>query len=764
MPSKHLPLLLLTLLLSALPALRAQPTLKSVEVRGRAEGREVDTATVLSFVQKTPGQPFDAQLVNSDIRRLQETGRYAYVAAELRQNPDDSVTLIYVIEERPRLRRILISGGEHFSNARIRNLLELNLGDRVDEPLVRQRLEPVRERYTKAFFPDAAFEISLSPPDENNFTDLTLTVTEGPRQSVGKIRFENNTEYSPTQLKRVMLQKTTSIFSFITKRGLFNETFLDQDMGTLAEMYRRKGFLDARAGPPVIEPGWGRRLNITIPIDKAGRYRVNSIRIEGNTLFPSSLLGAQVPLQVGQPAFTDRIEAGATGIRDFYNNRGFSQTLVRQQIQLAGDNRVNIIYTVQEGRVATVRNVTIRGNTTTKDHVLRRELLVAPGDTLNEVRVRNSAARLRNLGFLENVSQAILPTGDPTLYDIEFDVTEGRSGQFLAGAGFSSVDNLVGFIELSQGNFDLGDPPAFSGGGEKLQLRLQLGTSRRDAELNYTKPWVFDRRMTFTTSLFQNDRRFLSDDYDQRNTGISFGLRKSLTTNWRGGITYSLENIEVYNVDDEASEIIVIEEGNNLRSGLDFSLTRDTRNHVWTPTNGGRVVLNTGFTGGILGADTEIYDLGLRASHYYPVIWDHVFNLQGWLRTVDYYGSSDRVPIFDRLFLGGARTIRGFDFREVSPVDENGDEIGGQSMMFASAEYTVPITEMFRYAMFYDWGVVNSDSFDPDTGNANSSYGLGLRVDLPGFPLRLDYSWQHLSSENNERDRPLFSFLIGYSF
>lgn len=744
--------------------IRAQALIESLEVRSRIPGRSVDASTVLSFVRNAPGQTFEAQRVDNDIRRLQETGRYSFVAAEVRENPDQTITLIFVVEERPRLRRIIIEGGDHFSNARIRNLLELQLGDRVDEPLVRQRIEPVRERYRRAFFPDASFELSLTPPDGNNFTDLRIVVNEGRRQSVGRIRFEGNTEYSSTQLRRAMTQKTTSPFSFITRRGVFNETFLNQDMGTIAELYRRRGYLDAQAGPPDIEQGFGRRLNVTIPIDRADRFVVNSIRIEGNTLFPSSLLGAQVPLQVGQPAFTDRIEAGRQALRDFYNNRGFSQTLVREQIQLAGENRVNVIYTIQEGRVATVRNVSVRGNTRTKDHVLRRELLVAPGDTLNEVRVRNSAARLRNLGFFDGVNQAILPTSDPNVFDVEFEVAEGRSGQFLAGAGFSSIDNLVGFIELSQGNFDITDPPTFTGGGEKLQLRLQLGTSRRDAELNYTRPWVFDRRMSFTTSLFQNDRRFLSDDYNQRNTGASFGLRKGLTTNWRGGVTYTIENIDVYDVAEDAAEIIRVEEGDSLRSGLDFSLTRDTRNHVWNPTRGGRVVLNTGFTGGPLGADEDIYEMGIRASHFYPVIWDHVLNLQGWARTVDFYGRSDRVPIFDRLFLGGARTVRGFRFREVSPVDENQREIGGQSMIFGSAEYTIPLTEMLRYALFYDWGVVNADSFDFGLDEQNSSYGIGLRIDLPGFPLRLDYSWQHLSSEHNERGRPRFSFLIGHSF
>jgi len=734
-----------------------------VQVRARSENRAVREETVMAFIRPEAGDTYDPDVVNEDIRRLQETGRYAYVGVELARQ-DEGVVLIYVVEERPRLRSITVRGGDHFSNSRIRDWMELNLSDRVDESLVNSKLDAVREKYRKDFYPNVSFDIRLTPPDEEGFTRLTVIVEEGERRKVSKIRFPGNTEFSPTQLKRAMGQKQAWILSFITGRGQLDEAQLSQDLIALEELYRDKGYLDAKAGPYRVEQK-GDGLVITVPITPYKRYRVNSIRIEGNTLYPSSLLGSQVPLQVGGPARAGQIREGASSIRDYYNNRGFSQTRVREQVLLtAEENLVDVVYTVREGRVAEIRNVLIRGNTRTKDHVIRRELLVYPGDTLNEVLVRKSTQRLRNLGFFDSANHSLLPTDDPDVYDVEFEVREGRSGQFLAGVGFSSEDKLVGFLELSQGNFDLGDPPSFTGGGEKLKARVQLGTERRDAELTYTRPWFLDRRLTLSLSGFQNERRFLSDDYDQRNTGMSVGLRKALGNRWRGGVTYTLEAIDVFNVSEDASDVILREEGENVRSGLDFSLTRDTRNHVWIPTRGGRVVLSTGFTGGPLGFDTEIYEVGVRSSYYYPVVWDHVLNLQGWIRSVDYYGESGHVPIFDRLFLGGSRTIRGYDYRDVSPVDEDGDPVGGQSMMFAKAEYTIPLSEMFRYALFYDWGVVNPDAFDATLEEMNSSYGMGLRIDMPGFPLRFDYSWQHLSSEYNEESGGRFSFLIGYSF
>lgn len=757
---KRIRILLLLILLTSF--LRAAEIL-DIRVRSQDTSRPVDTSTVLAFVQPQAGDTYDPQLVNQDIRRLQATGRYAYVGAELEQQAGGLV-LTYVIEERPRLRSITIQGASHFSNIKIRDLLELNLSDRVDQALVLTKLEAVREKYVKDFYTEVTFDVELSEPDADNFTRLSITVDEGPRRKVKKIRFTRNKEYSATQLKKAMGQKQTWLLSVFTGRGKLDENQLRQDMSTLEELYRRKGFLDVRAGPPVLDQEEN-GIIITIPIEKYELYTIHSIRIEGNTLYPDSLLGTQVRLQVGGPAESNRIRGGSQRIRDYYNDRGFSQTRVEEQVLLSPEsNSVDVVYTVREGRVATVRNVILRGNTRTKDHVLRRELLLYPGDTLNEVLARKSAVRLRNLGFLDNASYTLIPTDDPSVYDVEFDVQEGRSGQFLAGVGFSSEESLVGFVEVSQGNFDLTDPPLFIGGGEKLQARLQLGTERNDIDVSYARPWFLDRRMTLRLTGFQNERQFLSDDYDQRNTGFSVGLRKGFGSKWRGGLTYTLEEIRVFNVAETAPEVIRIEEGDTLSSELDLSFTRDSRNQVWTPTRGGRIVLNTGFTGGPLGGEVDIFEVGARSSYFYPTVFDHVLNLQGWARSVDYYGDSTYVPIFDRLFLGGSRTIRGFEFREVSPVDEDGNFIGGQTSLFASIEYTIPLSEMFRYAMFYDWGVVNEEAFDANLDEQNSSYGLGLRIDMPGFPLRFDYSWQHLSSEANEDNGGVFSFLIGHAF
>ncbi|MEM7393648.1 MAG: BamA/TamA family outer membrane protein, partial [Verrucomicrobiota bacterium] len=262
---------------------------------------------------------------------------------------------------------------------------------------------------------------------------------------------------------------------------------------------------------------------------------------------------------------------------------------------------------------------------------------------------------------------------------------------------------------------------------------------------------------------FQSDRRFLSDDYEQRNTGGRIGLGRALWGPNRARLTYSLENIDVHDVADDASEVIQAEEGERLKSALTLAITHDTRNNFFVPSKGNRTILTLGVAGGPLAGDTDIYNAEVRVSHYIPVFVDHVLSFRGAVAIVESYGDSDSVPIFDREFLGGARTLRGFRFRDVGPKDENGEPIGGQSSWFGSFEYTVPLFQQFRAAAFYDIGMVNDDT-SLEFGDYNSDVGIGVRLDFPGLPLRMDYAWPIEADEFNDKSGGRFNILLGHVF
>jgi outer membrane protein insertion porin family len=384
----------------------------------------------------------------------------------------------------------------------------------------------------------------------------------------------------------------------------------------------------------------------------------------------------------------------------------------------------------------------------------------------HQQKVETSESRLKNLGYFETVSSSYAPAEGTNNYDLAFKVKEKAMGSFLIGAGFSSVDSLVGFVELSHGNFDINRWPPV-GDGQKMKIRVQGGDERSDLEVSFVEPWFMDRKLALGQDFYYRDASYYSDQYDLQTLGSKTSLTKPILDPFtRGTLSYSLEQFTVDVIDAPANAVVREDEGDTLKSTVGTSISRDTRDQIFIPTKGNLSSAGVELSGGPLAGDESIYALEAKSSQFWPVLDDHVFNLKGEVRTVDSYGDSDHVPIFDRLFLGGPRTIRGFDYRDVGPRDPNnsGEPIGGLSSWYGTAEYTVPLWSKIRAAVFYDIGAVSEDSFDFFGADIDSSYGIGLRIDLPMFPLRLDYAIPQIVDKYNENADGRFSFLLGYAF
>jgi outer membrane protein insertion porin family len=475
----------------------------------------------------------------------------------------------------------------------------------------------------------------------------------------------------------------------------------------------------------------------------------------------------QVRLKPGDAASRSGINDAAASVSRYYGNRGYIRNYVEPVISTDPETKTaDVLFRVREGHPATIQEIKIRGNEKTRDEVIRRELAVYPGEAFHQQKVETSERRLKNLGYFETVDSSYQPAGQTNAYDLTYTVKEKAMGSFLIGAGFSSVDSLVGFAELSHGNFDIKRWPPI-GDGQKVKVRVQAGTSRNDVEVSFVEPWFMDRKLSFGVDLYHRNAGYYSDEYDLQTIGGRLSLTKPLGTFTRGTVSYSLEEFTVSDVDSTAAQEIRDEEGSRTKSAAGFSVSRDTRDQFFIPTRGNYTSVGTEVAGGPLGGDTDIYMLEAKTSQFWPVLDDHVFNLKGAVSTVDSYGSSGRVPIFDRLFLGGPRTIRAFAYRDVSPrsVSDPGEPIGGQSSWYATAEYTIPLWRKIRAAAFYDIGAVSADTFDFfESSNINSGYGIGARFDLPMFPLRLDYAFPHITDDANDGAGPRWSFLLGYTF
>lgn len=759
-------------------------TVREIRIERRGGGL-IDEALVRSFISIEVGQELTRAALARDVRALEQSGRFAYVATEVDERPG-GVVLTYVVRSKPRIRLIRIEGADEIGNAKVRELLELGPGDLVDDATLAFKSLAVREHYQKRYFPNAELKWTIREDEATGTADVVVKVHEGKRAKIHRIRFDGEIpdpgrgaramralfpwifERPPVighDLRKPMKQRQANMWSWITGAGTYKPDELEADVEVVRRALQERGFLDATVGDPVIEPGRGTRINVRIPVALGPQYRLGQIQVVGPQKFSADDVRRSITNRPGDIASITAIERAQQAVQDYYGSRGH----IRNEVQYLlnprpGETTVDLDIAVRaEGEEARVRDVIIRGNTRTKDKVIRREITVLPGDVYNQVRVRNSELRLRNLGYFDFVTAVPEDTKDPKLFDLAMEVEERRTGQFLIGAGFSSVDNLIGFAELSQGNFDLFNWPP-TGGGQKLRLRGTAGTKRNDLELSFTEPWLFDRRLALTFNAFRRNRSYFSRLYDQRNTGGDIGIGVPLDAFSRFNISYGLEQIKIHHVDDDASEFFLQQEGDFLKSSLNASVVRDSRDSAFIPTRGTRASLGGMYAGGPLGGEVDVYNVEAQVSTFWSVWYEHVFNIRAWTSVVEPHGDAEDVPIFERLFLGGARTLRAWKYRRVGPKDENGEPVGGSTAWYATAEYTIPVFERLRFATFYDIGYVYDEAYEWEFSQYNSDWGVGIRLDFPGFPLRFDYAWPLERDPDDTRTSGRFQFTIGYSF
>ena len=731
----------------------------------------VSAEQVLARVGSKVGQQLDRALLSEDIRALQAAGAFSYAEARVEPAGEDGVNLTFRVAGRPRIRTLSVSGADHLGNKKVRTLMEIGSGDPVDGALLGEKAQKVREEYRKDYFPDTKLTWTLKETDRADFVDVDIEVEQGRRAIVRKIRFKGNRHVARSDLLKTMSQKQSSWLSWMNSDGIYEPGSVLADREAIRKTYMDRGYLAATVGEPAFTYVGKRKIDIEFSIDEGPAYELKAWRIEGQSVFGSNDVAGGVVAAAGKTAGMEGIRRSAQNVRDYYGSRGYIRTTVEPRVALdTNAATAEVTYRVTEGMLAFIQRIDIRGNAQTKDKVIRREIGVSPGDVYNEVRVRSSENRVRNLGYFSFVNSYPEATVVSNRFNLVFDLEEQRTGQLMFGAGFSSVDNLVGFVELTQGNFDLFGWPRFTGGGQRLRLRVQGGSDRTDLELSLIEPWFLNRRLSLGLDLFRRDSRFLSDEYDQVTTGGSVTLGKPLFAFNRINLTYGLEDIDIKNVATNASDLIRAEEGGRLKSYGTVELVRDTRDHPFLSTKGFRGSASATLAGGPFGGDTDTYQFTLRGSQFVPLWFGHVLNLRAWGSAIEEYGDSDRVPIFDRLFVGGPRTVRSAKYRKVGPKDESDEPLGGRSALAATVEYTVPVVDKVRLALFYDVGVVWQDMFEKDEENPAvgdgvvcDGYGLGVRFDIPGFPIQLDYAWP-INVDESMSDSGRFNFWIGYNY
>src|SRR5437899_8620202 len=328
---------------------------------------------------------------------------------------------------------------------------------------------------------------------------------------------------------------------------------------------------------------------ITIVIAEGPQYHVNKVLISGEKVTTEEKIRALLKMKEGSVYSPKALHDDAKALADAYGSGGYVDLVILPEGTPAGPARVDVHYKIEEGDRSFVQRINIAGNTRTKDKVIRREVLVAPGDVFNTVRVDTTKKRLENLGYFAKVETYPEDTDVAGRKDLTILVQEKRTGSLSFGAGFSTIDSLVGFIELTQGNFDLLNWPSFTGAGQKFRLRIQYGTQRKDFILNVTEPYFLDRKLSLSGQLFFTEANYLSSVYDQRNYGFSIEARKPINAFMYASLGYRLQDVDIFNVSSGASAFIKSQEGTFTESKSLNSIVFDRRDNVLLTRSGQRI-------------------------------------------------------------------------------------------------------------------------------------------------------------------------------
>lgn len=734
-----------------------------VDVKGN---KTVSNLTILSKVKTQVGDTISESVLSEDLKRLYSLGFFRDVRIE-KESYKGGMKVTFVVAEKPVLSDIKIEGNRKIKEKDLRKIIQSTVGDFVDHKRIRDDIEGMKQLYVKKGFPDIHIDYRLEVDDSTNHATLQILVDEGVKMRIKDIVVEGNKNISAGEIKKVMQTKPQMWWFF--RPGYLKEETLQGDLDRVKALYDDHGYGDAEVRYELKEPESEEgALLVKMVVSEGRKYEVGDIQVTGNTLFSADELMDKLEMKKGEPFSRRGLRTDMLSIQDHYFEHGYMDAQVSPASNFNDQSqKVDIAYKVTEGEITYVEKIRIQGNVKTKDIVIRRELRLYPGEPFDGVRLRRSKERLYNLGYFEDIRFDTEPGSTPNAKNLIVTVKEIKTGEFSFGGGYSSIDQAIGFIQVRQKNFDWQNFPSYTGAGQDIGLRLELGSVRQNAELSFTEPWAFGYPFSFGFDVFRkeiNRNRSAGFFFDEKRTGGQIRLGKELTDFDRLGFAYRLEEVELTDIPDTASAALRAEEGSNLLSSSTLSYTHDERDNVFTPTKGYLVNTAIEAAGGPFGGDKDFYKWTAGASSYHQILEKNVLELKIRTGFADAFGDSDAVPLYERFYAGGARTIRGYQERRIGPRDpRTQDPVGGEVYWVANAEYAFPLfPDLIKGAVFYDVGSVY-EKIDDLSADVFNGVGTGVRVKTPIGPVNLDMGYP-LNDLPGESKKLRFYFSISQGF
>lgn len=752
------------------PAISQEKQEKSVTAIEVTGNKAISTNTIISKMKTRVGSPYSENVISEDLKRLYALGFFSSDTKIDTEDYKGGIKVIVKVVERPIIEKITFSGIRRLliKEEKLKESLKSKENQYLDYPNLTEDVNILKKLYEKKGYSEAGVKYDVSVNKETNKARVTFSVSEGQKIRIKNIFVEGNSAFKDTRILRLI--KTRRVWFF--NPGALKEEVLKEDIERIKVFYERAGFPDVtvecEVRPVEQKPYF---LYVFIKIKEGKRFLVGNINIEGNRdIAKDDILKKLKEAVPGKPFSREAVKQDIVEIQGLYFDRGYIMMQAEDSTSLNPyTDRIDITYNIIENEVVYVNKIKIRGNTKTKDMVVRRELRIYPGDKFDGKKLRRSKERLQNLGFFQEISYETQDTAVADRKDLVVDVKESKTGAFSFGGGYSTVDQFVGFLEIEQKNFDWKNFPYFTGAGENLKARFSMGTINSGYDLSFTEPWFLGTPTSFGFDGYRRVHEKESDigyGYNEKVTGGDLRLGREITEYVRADFTYRYDILEISDVNADATDDLKREEGRNNISSVELSLTFDSRDNKFDTRKGDVFSTAVQYAGGGLGGDKDFWKVFTRASHYLPLFKGSVLEFRARVGLTDAYGDSEFVPLYERFFAGGAYTIRGYRERKIGPIDPvTEDPLGGEATVIGNAEYTYPIFDFFKLAAFYDTGNVWSRREDIGKGDLYSGAGVGIRLKTPIGPIMLDYGIP-LNKEPGEdkRGNGRFHFSMSHDF
>lgn len=723
----------------------AEIYVSQIEVDGL---QRVERETVLSYLNVEQGSSVSQEYLNSSMKRLFETGLFADVNIDAR---DNGVLAVKVVEN-PVINKRVFDGNDKVDDTLLESEVQLKSGSIYNIAKVQDDVQRILEVYKRSGRYATVVEPKIIKRDQNR-VDLVYEISEGPTAAISKVNFIGNHHYSDDDLQSEIMSKESRWYRLFSSSENYDPEKTNYDKELLRRFYLKRGYADFRVLSAVAELSPDKKsFVVTYVLDEGPRYKLEDVRIQSMIKdVDVAALSGPVQQEKGDWYNADLAERSVYALTEELGKKGFAFVDVTPELEKTSGNKMVLTFNIAEGQRVFVDRINITGNTRTEDEVIRREFRIDEGDAFNAAKIRASRRNVENLNYFSKVDIQTEPNpNDDSKADINVNVEEKSTGAFNVGVGYSTVNGALFRAGIAENNFQ--------GKGQKLSADVAVSQRTSEYDLSFTEPYFMGRRLSAGIDLFRTEEDYQDEgSYDSESTGGRLRLGWNYTDDFAQYLRYTLKEDKISNVDRNASIYIKEEEGRYSNSSIGQTMVYDKRDSAINPKEGYYLSFGNDVAG--LGGDEKYLKFDGKAYKYFTLADYYTFKLFINGGYITGYGD-ENVRLSNRYYLGGS-TLRGFEFAGIGARDKfTKDALGGNWMIYSGAEMSFPIglDEVgVRGRTFVDMGILGKpDDINEDyveySDTPRVAAGFGFQWQSPMGQIDVDLAFPIVKEDYDETE------------